>query len=61
MIRDEKTKKKVDFKKDVWYVSRKLDGVRCIIVVDEKGKAKSFSRSGKQFHTLSEVENEIKE
>lgn len=56
---DEKTKKKVDFKKDVWYVSRKLDGVRCIIVVDEKGKARSFSRAGKQFHTLSLVEKEI--
>ena len=58
---DDKTKKKVDFKKDVWYVSRKLDGVRCLIVVDEKGKAKSFSRSGKQFHTLSLVEREIEE
>ena len=56
---DNKTKKKVDFKKDVWYVSRKLDGVRCLIMVDEKGKAKSFSRSGKQFHTLSLVEREI--
>ena len=58
---DEKTKKKVDFKKDVWYVSRKLDGVRCLIVVDDKGKAKSFSRAGKQFHTLSLVEKEIEE
>ena len=56
---DDKTKKKVDFRKDVWYVSRKLDGVRCLIVVDDKGKAKSFSRAGKQFHTLSLVENEI--
>ncbi len=56
---NEKTKKKVDFEKDVWYVSRKLDGVRCLIVVDEKGKAKSYSRSGKQFHTLSLVEKEI--
>ena len=56
---DDKTKKKVDFKKDVWYVSRKLDGVRCLIVVDEKGKAKSFARSGKQFYTLSLVEKEI--
>ena len=33
---DEKTKKKVNLEKDVWYVSRKLDGVRCLIVVDEK-------------------------
>ena len=56
---DEKTKKKVDFEKDVWYVSRKLDGVRCLIIVDDKGKAKSFARSGKQFHTLSLVEKEI--
>ncbi len=56
---DEKTKKKVDLKKDVWYVSRKLDGVRCLIIVDDKGKAKSFSRAGKQFHTLSLVEKEI--
>ena len=56
---DEKTKKKVDFKKDVWYVSRKLDGVRCLIIVDDKGKAKSFARSGKQFHTLSLVEQEL--
>ena len=58
---DEKTKKKVDFEKDVWYVSRKLDGVRCLIIVDDKGKAKSFARSGKQFHTLSLVEKELEE
>jgi len=58
---DDKTKKKVDFKKDVWYVSRKLDGVRCLVVVDDKGKAKSFSRAGKQFHTLSLVEKEIED
>tara|TARA_B100000035_G_scaffold311054_1_gene319916 strand:+ start:328 stop:1620 length:1293 start_codon:yes stop_codon:yes gene_type:complete len=56
---NDKTKKKVDLKKDVWYVSRKLDGVRCLIIVDEKGKAKSFARSGKQFHTLSLVEKEL--
>ena len=58
---DEKTKKKVNFEKDVWYVSRKLDGVRCLIIVDDKGKAKSFARSGKQFHTLSLVEKEIED
>ena len=56
---DEKTKKKVDFDKDVWFVSRKLDGVRCLVIIDEKGKAKSFARSGKQFHTLSLVEKEL--
>jgi DNA ligase-1 len=56
---DEKTKKKVDFKKDAWFVSRKLDGVRCLVVVDEKGKAKSYSRAGKQFNTLKLIEKEI--
>ena len=56
---DDKSKKKINLEKDIWYVSRKLDGVRCIIVVDEKGKAKSFSRAGKQFNTLSLVEKEI--
>ena len=56
---DDKTKKKIDFNNEVWYVSRKLDGVRCLIIVDGKGKAKSFSRAGKQFHTLSKVEKEI--
>ena len=56
---DDNTKKKVDFNENVWFVSRKLDGVRCLVIVDEKGKAKSFSRSGKQFHTLSLVEKEI--
>jgi DNA ligase-1 len=56
---DEKTKKKIDFDKDTWFASRKLDGVRCLIIVDEKGKSKSFSRAGKQFNTLSLIEKEI--
>ena len=37
---DEKTKKKVDLENDDWNASRKLDGVRFLIVVNEKGKAK---------------------
>jgi len=38
----------VDFNKenDSWYVSRKLDGVRCLIVVDEDGDVVSYSRQG---------------
>ncbi len=55
----EKTRKKIDLEKDVWFISRKLDGVRCLIFVNEKGKAKSFSRQGKKFSTLSLVEKEI--
>ena len=48
-----------DLKNNIWYLSRKLDGVRCLIVVDEKGKAESFSRAGKQFSTLTLIEKEI--
>lgn len=43
-----------------WYVSRKLDGVRCIIVVDEDGDVESYSRQGKRFDTLGVIEQEIK-
>ena len=57
---DDKTKSKINFDKDTWYVSRKLDGVRCLIIVDHDGKVKSFSRAGKQFNTLNLIEQEIK-
>jgi len=56
---DEKTAKKVDFENQVWVVSRKLDGVRCLVMVDENGHASSWARSGKQFQTLRKVEEEI--
>ena len=56
---DEKTAKKVNLRDQTWMVSRKLDGVRCLVVVDENGVATSFSRSGKQFETLRKVEEEI--
>ena len=54
------TKKKVDFNKDSWYVSRKLDGVRCIAYIDESGEPKFFSRSGKEFDTLGKIAEQIK-
>lgn len=50
--------KNVSFK-DKWYASQKLDGVRCICVVDENGKVTSFSRQGKIFTTLKKIEEEI--
>jgi len=49
----------VNFEKEEWYISRKLDGVRCIVVVDENGKATSYSRQGKIFETLGKVEGMI--
>jgi len=42
-----------------WYASRKLDGVRCVCIVDEFGHASSWSRQGVRFETLRNVENEI--
>ena len=58
-LADKYDPKRVDFENETWFASRKLDGVRCIIIVDAKGKATSWSRQGKQFDTLSKVEIEI--
>lgn len=44
---------------DGWYVSRKLDGVRCICIVDSIGNISFFSRAGKEFTTLNVVANAI--
>jgi DNA ligase-1 len=56
---NEKTIKKINFDRQ-WFVSRKLDGVRCIVIVDEKGQVNSYSRAGKLFNTLKRIEDEIK-
>jgi len=50
---------KIDFVKDTWYSSRKLDGVRCLAVVDEKGNVSLWSRQGNEFETLQKVKDEI--
>ena len=49
---------KVDFA-DRWYSSQKMDGARCIVVVDDKGKTTTFSRQGKIFETLGLVQEAI--
>jgi len=56
---DEKTQKKVDWE-DGWFVSRKLDGVRCLTVIDMFGEVKFFSRQGKEFLTLDNLKMDIK-
>lgn len=56
---NDKTKKKVEWS-DGWFVSRKLDGVRCICIVDENSNATFFSRAGKEFKTLSKVGDAVK-
>ena len=44
---------------DHWYASRKLDGVRCLAVVDIEGKCTLYSRMGKEFTTLDKVKHAI--
>lgn len=46
---------------DKWYISRKLDGIRCLIYINIKKKEiKCYSRQGKEFNTLNKLKNEIK-
>ena len=56
---DEKTQKKVNWQ-DGWFVSRKLDGVRCLTVIDANGEPKFFSRQGKEFLTLGNLKEDVK-
>ena len=56
---DEKMAKKVDFNEDVWFVSRKLDGCRCICVINHYGEPTYFSRAGNEFLTLKNLDAEI--
>ena len=51
--------KRVDWN-DIWLASRKLDGVRCLTIVDYQGNVKSYSRVGNEFETLQVVKDAIK-
>ncbi len=44
---------------ETWYASRKLDGVRCLAVVDVEGKCTLYSRMGKEFTTLNKIKYAI--
>ena len=46
---------------DTWYASRKLDGVRCLAIVDEEGSCKLYSRQGNEFTTLDNVKKAIED
>jgi DNA ligase-1 len=43
-----------------WFVSRKIDGARCIAIVDDLGNPSFFSRTGKTFDTLEKVAQAIR-
>jgi len=55
----DKQKGKVDFNKQKWFASQKLDGVRCLAMVDENGQCNFYSRQGKTFDTLDTLRKEI--
>ena len=56
---NEKIQTKINFNNN-WLISRKLDGVRCITIIDKNGNIKFLSRAGKEFETLNNLKNEIK-
>lgn len=58
-LADKYEPKLVDWKEG-WYVSRKIDGARCIAIVNEIGNTTFFSRTGKTFDTLDVVAGGIK-
>ena len=47
-------KKPVDWSEKV-YIQPKLDGIRCVIYVDDKENIRCFSRTGKEFHNLEHI------
>jgi DNA ligase-1 len=58
-LADKYEPKLVDWK-DGWYVSRKIDGARCVAIVDSNGDTTFYSRTGKEFDTLGVIANGIK-
>jgi DNA ligase-1 len=56
----DKYKPKLVSWKDNWYVSRKIDGARCVAIVDNSGNTTFYSRTGKEFDTLGVVATGIK-
>jgi DNA ligase-1 len=58
-LADKYEPKLVDWK-DGWYVSRKIDGARCIAIVDSNSNTTFYSRTGKEFDTLGVVADGIK-
>lgn len=57
----ESNEKKIDFETQSWFASRKLDGVRCLAIIDAAGEIRFFSRQGKEFYTLAKLETDLKQ
>lgn len=52
---------KVDFNNEEWFCSHKLDGVRCVTIIDKDGNPRFWSREGNEFFTLGNLIPEIKQ
>jgi len=50
--------KKIKIDDGAWYCSRKLDGIRCITII-QNTEIKFFSRAGKEFNTLGKLAGEL--
>lgn len=55
----EKAAEAPNFDEEVYFESRKCDGVRVIGIIDELGKATAWSREGNEFFNVVEVMNEL--
>jgi len=55
----EAVSKNVDFGNQEWFASRKLDGIRCLTIVDADGNVNCYSRAGKEFKTLDKIRTDI--
>ena len=51
-------KKPVDWSEKV-YIQPKLDGVRCVIYLDENEEIRCFSRTGKEFFNLDHIKDSL--
>lgn len=51
--------KLADITNERWYASRKLDGVRCLAIIDEDGNVDLRSRQGQSFETLQLIKDAI--
>jgi len=50
---------KIDFEKEDWWASHKLDGCRCITIIDNQGSIKFYSREGREFLVLDVLKTSI--
>ena len=51
---------KINFTKDIWVASRKLDGCRCLSKIFTPDNIRIYSRNGEEFHTLQKIKDALR-